>query len=157
MTKGNHETKKKLEVLKKNYNIKILDEDPKIINNVGFFSPKYITVGPLREEENKTLESIFYNYYKINKKSKLNIFLTHIPPTNTKIGDSSPFFPFIGGNLSTKIFLETKKIDLTLVGHIHESSGEIEKVGNLENLVLNVGKTYKIIEIDKEFKLKILN
>jgi len=89
------------------------------------------------------------------KNIKNKIFLSHIPPSNTTIGDSSVLFPFIGGSEGVRDFIDNHKIDLTLVGHIHESSGLEEIVSN--NLVVNVGKTYKIIEFDLEKrKLKLL-
>ena len=153
---GNHETKKKIEVLKNHYkNITILGDFPiKLSSDLAVFGSKFLNLGHLSRTEDEIYNNLKDNFNQI-KGIKYKIFLSHIPPSNTTIGDSSVLFPFIGGSEGVRDFIDNHKIDLTLVGHIHESSGLEEIVSN--NLVVNVGKTYKIIEFDLEKrKLKLL-
>ena len=156
MVHGNHETKKQLKILESKYNVHLLSKQEKQIHkDLIIFGPKDINLGSVGKNEENILEELIKRYEKI-KNIKTKIFLSHIPADNTLIGDSSPYFPIIGGSEAIRVFLDNFKLDLTLVGHIHETSGLEEKVN--ENKILNVGRTSKIIEFDtKTLEIKILN
>jgi len=156
MVHGNHETKKQLKILESKYNIHLIPKQEKQIHkNLIIFGPENINLGPIGKTEEKILEELIKRYEKI-KDVKTKIFLSHIPADNTLIGDASPFFPMIGGSLAIKTFLDNFKLDLTLVGHIHEASG-LEEIVN-KNKIINVARTSRIIEFDtKTSKIKIIN
>lgn len=156
MVQGNHETKKQLKVLENKYNIFMLNKDSKQIHSdLILFGPEFINLGFNSKNEEQIFNQLENRFQQI-KNIKCKLFLSHMPPEETKIAMATPYYPYIGGSFAVKEFLENKKIDLTLVGHIHESSGLEEIVNN--NKILNVGKTSKIIEFDTNTKeLKILN
>lgn len=148
MVPGNHETRKSIESLKTSYNIHLIGNNPLIINqNLVFFGSNYMSIGQYGINEEKVFENIIQNYEAI-KDIKCKVHLSHIPPAETIIGNASPFFPIIEGSVAVREFLENFKPNMTLVGHIHESSG-LEEIVN-ETKVVNIGKTFKIFEFDNE-------
>jgi len=156
MVPGNHESKKQLRILEEKYNVHILGNKPMIISDkIAIFGSNYLNIGEMKTNEQNILDNLIENLKPI-KHIKNKILLSHLPPSDSLIGDSSPFFPYIGGSEAVSVFLENFNIDLTLVGHIHETSGLEELVFN--NKVLNVGRTSKIIEFDTHSeKINILN
>lgn len=158
MVLGNHETKKKKDILEKHYSITMVGNKPININqDLVIFGTNYLNIGQYSKSELEIFEDLLEKHDKI-KDHKFKIMLSHIPPSDTKIGNKSIFFPFIGGSEAIRVFLEKYKIDLTLVGHIHESSGLEELVSKEhKNRVLNVAQTFKIIEFNTETgKIEIL-
>jgi len=146
MVPGNHETKKQLKILENHYNVHFISKNTKQIHkDLVIFGPNNLNIGENSTDESSILNNLIEKYNEI-KDIKFKIMLSHIPASNTKIGDASPFFPYIGGSIAIKEFLENFKVDLSLVGHIHETSGLEEIVS--KNKVLNVAKTSKIIEFD---------
>ncbi len=156
MVPGNHETKKKIEILKKHYNIDLIGNRPILLHDdLAIFGTNYINIGPYGIPEEKIFENLIANFHAI-KDVKNKILLSHLPPAGTKIGDASPFFPFIGGSDAVKEFLEHFHPDIALVGHIHETSG-LEEIIN-KTKVINVGQTFKVFEFDTQTgKLEIIN
>lgn len=159
MAPGNHETKKKLEIMTKHYGVELIGNNPIQINkDLVIFGSNYTNMGEMGvHEEDLFIDMI--DKHKAIKNTKHKIMLSHMPPDATNIGDASIFFPFIGGSIAVREFLEHYSIDMTLVGHIHETSGLEEIVSEKQqNRVLNVGVTFKIIEFDTETgEIKILN
>lgn len=155
MIPGNHESKSKIQILEEHYNVHLIGNSPvKINENLALFGSNYLHIGPFGIPEEEVFENLIQNHEAI-KDSKFKIHLAHIPPAKTKIGDMSPFAPFIEGSHAQRLFLEKFNPDVSLVGHIHESSG-LEEIVN-KTKVINVGKTFKIFEFDtKSNKLKIL-
>jgi Icc-related predicted phosphoesterase len=155
MVPGNHESKKKLEILEKFYGVHLVGNQPVVVHDdLAFFGSNYVPLGPYGIVEEDILENLIKNYEAIAD-VKVKIHLSHLPPADTQIGDASPFFPFIGGSDAVRVFLEDFNPDMTLVGHIHESSGLEEIVNNTK--VVNVGRTFKIFEFDpKTSKIKII-
>jgi Icc-related predicted phosphoesterase len=155
MVPGNHESKKQLDTLKKSYNIHLIGNSPvKINDKLAIFGTNYHFLGPYAIEHDEILKNMIENFKAIED-TRIKIQMAHIPPIDTKIGNASPF-PIVTGCPSLKIFLENFNPDLTLVGHIHESSG-LEEIVN-KTKVINVGKTYKIFEFDeRESKIKHIN
>ena len=148
MVPGNHETKKKLKILEDFYGVHLIGNQPVIIHDdVALFGSNYVPLGPYGVNENDILENLIKNYEAI-KDIKVKIHLSHLPPADTRIGDASPYYPFIGGSDAVREFLEEFSPDITLVGHIHEASGLEEIINNTK--VVNVGRTFKIFEFDPE-------
>ncbi len=146
MVPGNHDTKKKLDALTKHYGVHLIGNAPvKINDKIGIFGTNYIDMGFSNVHDRFILENLIKNYMAI-KNTKFKIHLSHLPPAKTKVANMSPFYPMIQGSIIQKKFLENFSPDLTLVGHIHESSGLEEMVNKTK--VVNVGKTYKIFEIE---------
>lgn len=156
MVPGNHESSSQLEILKEKYNVHLVGNSPIMINeDLVLFGTNYIHIGPYGIPEEEVFENLVANYDSI-KDVKCKVHLSHIPPHGTKIGDASPFAPFIEGSRAIRTFLDNFNPHLTLVGHIHESSG-LEEIVN-KTKVLNVGRTFKILEFDpKKKEVKIVN
>lgn len=153
LSPGNHETKKKLRVLKENYNVKLLNEEPFFIGSeLVFFAPYDLEVGPYCKDSKVVLKNLKKVHQSIEHISK-KILVSHLPPYGTKIASASIYFPFIGGSLGVKDFLDEKDdVERAFVGHIHESSGLEEKLNKTQ--IVNVGKTFKIFDFD--FKTKLI-
>jgi hypothetical protein len=153
MVPGNHESKRGLELLKKHYKVHLIGNQPVMVDdNLAIFGTNYLSVGPYGIDEQEVFDNIVQNYAAIAHVPR-KIHMNHIPPHETQIGDASPY-PFVMGSPAVKAFLENFKPDVTLVGHIHETSG-LEEIVNKTNVV-NVGRTFKILEFDslsKELKV----
>lgn len=147
MIPGNHESKKKLDTLQKHYNVKLIGNNPIVIDDkLAIFGTNYLNVGEYSVLEEEVLTNLIENFKEIED-IKLKIHVSHIPPIGTKIGDMSPYH-FVSGSLAQRIFLEQFSPQISLCGHIHESAG-LEEIVNKTKLV-NVGRTFKIFEIDLE-------
>lgn len=155
MVPGNHENKKGLEVLKKHYQVHLVGNQPVMVDdNLAIFGTNYLSIGPYGIEEQEVFNNIVENYAAVAHVPK-KIHMSHIPPHDTKIGDGSPY-PFVMGSPAVRTFLDHFKPDVTLVGHIHETSG-LEEIVNKTNVV-NVGRTFKVLEFDRKSKeLKVFD
>lgn len=155
MVPGNHESKKQIKILEDNYGVHLVGNSPiQVGEHLAIFGTNYLSIGRNGVVE----EDIFYNLienFNSIKDIKTKIFLSHIPPHDTKIGDASPYYPFVGGSVAVKEFLNNFKPDIAIVGHIHETSG-LEEIVN-KTKVINVARTFKIFEFDpKTNKLEIV-
>lgn len=137
---GNHEDPNEVQ--------EIYDE----FDNVKFIHDKLITIGNLQifghggggfSHEDKRLEVI-------SKKVKLNlnsnkklIYINHAPPYGTKLDLMPPPFGHVGCASVTKAIIDLKPA-IFLSGHIHETEGKKQKIG--ETIALNPGKG-KVITI----------
>jgi len=93
MVPGNHESKEQLEVLQKHYNVHLIGNNPvKVHEDLAIFGSNYISIGEFSIPEQEIFENLIENYEAV-KDIKCKIHLSHIPPTETQIGDSSQFFP----------------------------------------------------------------
>ncbi|MFW6286205.1 MAG: metallophosphoesterase family protein [Nanoarchaeota archaeon] len=146
MVPGNHESKRSIKILEENYNIHIVGNNPVIVHDdMALFGSNYVPIGEYGVFEGDILENLIENYQAIAD-VKCKIQLSHLPPADTKISNASALFPYVGGSDAVRVFLEQFKPNMTLVGHIHESSGLEEIVNNTK--VINVGRTFKIFEFD---------
>ena len=146
MVPGNHESKKSIDVLKEHYGVHLIGNQPVLIgDDLALFGSNYVPIGPYGLSEEEIFENLVANYDAV-KDVKVKIHLSHLPPSETKIGNASPYYPFIGGSDAVRFFLENFKPDMTLVGHIHETSG-LEEIVN-KTKVVNVGRTFKVFEFD---------
>ncbi len=156
MVPGNHETKTKLKKLEDHYNVHMIGNKPvRVHKDLVLFGTNYLGIGHYGISEQQVFDNLLANFDAI-KDAKCKIHLSHIPPDDTKIANASPFFPFIKGSEAVRVFLDNFHPDLTLCGHIHETSG-LEEIVN-KTKVVNVAQTSKLFEFDtKTSKLKILN
>ena len=146
MVPGNHETRKKIDVLTQTYNVHLVGNSPILLHdNLALFGSNYIGIGPFGMHEQDIFENIVTNFKSIED-VKCKIHLNHMPPARTKMGDASPFFPMIGGSEAVRTFLDNFSCDLTLCGHIHETSGLEEIVGG--NLVRNMAQRFDVLEFN---------
>ena len=155
MVPGNHESKLQLDILKEKYKVHLVGNAPvKINDELVIFGTNYLSIGPHGIYEEDVFKNLKINFDTI-KDIKVKLMLSHIPPSNTSIGDGSPF-DFIGGSDAVSFFLENHHPDILLCGHIHETSG-LEEIIN-KTKVVNVGRTFKIIEFNnKTKKLNVIN
>ena len=155
MVPGNHESKRSLDVLKEHYGVELLGNRPVLLHDdLAIFGTNYLNIGPHGIPEEEVFKNLLANFNSI-KNVKRKVMLAHIPPIETKIGNGSPFHPFIGGSMATRAFLEEFSPDYALVGHIHETSG-LEEIVN-KTKVVNVAQTFKVFEFDVEScELKLL-
>lgn len=148
MVPGNHETSKKIDLLKEHYNVHLVGNSPVLFgNDLALFGTNYLSIGPEGIPEQEVLNNMVENFKAIEN-IKTKIHLNHIPPHGTKLGDASPFFPMIAGSEALRVFLEDFSPDVTFVGHIHESSG-LEEIVN-KTRVINLAETFKVFEVDSE-------
>ena len=146
MVPGNHESKKQLQILQEKYNVHLVGNSPVLINeNLALFGSNYIGIGRHGLHEQLIFNNMVENFNSV-KDIKNKIFLTHIPPHDTVMGNASPYFPLIGGSVATRVFLDTFEPNIAFVGHIHETSG-LEEIVN-KTKVINVARTFKIFEFD---------
>ena len=81
---------------------------------------------------------------KVKKVAKQLIFLTHMPPYNTKL-DYLPRYKKHAGSISSLKFIKETKPILVVAGHLHENFNKQDKVG--KTFIINPGPLGKIIEI----------
>ena len=82
----------------------------------------------------------FAKNVKLPKKAKI-VFVTHQPPYNTKLD----YIWDHHGNKSYRAFVEKKQPILAISGHLHETQGKKDTVG--ESKLINPGPKGKIIEV----------
>src|SRR3989344_3590714 len=93
-------------------------------------------------QEDKKLESLIEKVKKITKE-KL-IFITHMPPYNTKL-DYLPYGKRHAGSKSSSKFIKELKPVLTACGHLHENFKKEDSIG--KSLIINPGPEGQLIEI----------
>jgi uncharacterized protein len=135
---GNHDNMAEINFLEKKYNIKNLHGYAFKKNNVGIMSCGYSNVGPHIIDDNKLFEMLKQQHEYV-KDSEKKILLTHTHPHDSILGLN--FFP---GSKGVKKAIEMFKPDLHICGHIHETQGIEEIIGQTK--VVNVGKNGKIFE-----------
>ena len=90
----------------------------------------------------KKFEKLAVKFKKEIKKNDKVILVSHAPPYGTKVDK-------IGsehcGNKSIRKFIDKKKPDLVICGHIHECAGKEDKIGKTR--IVNPGWKGKVLEI----------
>lgn len=144
---GNHEISEELPFLSQEFNLHVLGDSPLIFPqlDLAILGSNILGIGPYGVGEDEVFFDLIEEYEKVKHISN-KLLLYHLPPSDSQLSEMSPFYPFIGGSLGLRYFLSQAKIDLVLCGHIHESSGLSEEVDGSQ--VVNVGRTFKIIEFD---------
>ncbi len=136
---GNHEGLAEIGFLVDMYGVKNLHGYVIKKGNVGIFGCGYANVGPHFLDEKSIFSTLKKTHGLLGGVEK-KIMVTHVHPSQSILGLN--MFP---GSPSVKKALEEFKPDIHICGHIHETQGIEEKVGNTR--VINVGKSGKIIEI----------
>ncbi len=142
---GNHETFSAVEFLAKQYKPGVYNlhgRSMKLYNEIGFFGVGGSNTGIFQTTEKETSE-LLEKAHKPIEDAKHKIMITHTPPHNTKI---DALWEHVGSK-AIREKIEEIQPDVVLCGHIHETFGKSEKIGN--TTVINVGKDGVIIDIEK--------
>lgn len=130
---GNHEGAQELKKICENFkNVIYLHNKVYITGNFAFFGHGGGGFSYVDGELDKITKEL---KKKLDKTKKL-IFITHAPPFGTRT-DLQPHYGHVGCQSITKSIVELKPI-LHLSGHIHETEGKRDKIGN--TITLNPGK-----------------
>lgn len=141
---GNHETPDVLELLEKQYKIKIFHKD--------FFEYKdFLICGiggadiPFFIISESEIKDFLYKLIEKFKDKKIILF-SHLPPKGSKTSLN------ISGSEILYEFLKKSIISMIIHGHIHETGGLDEIIE--KSIVLNTSRSIFSIELNKEVKLK---
>lgn len=152
MIPGNHETRKQINNLVDFYDVELLGNKPLIFNEkLAIFGSNYSSIGPYGISEDEVFTNLVENW-KAVEDVPFKVQINHIPPTDTEIGDASPYH-FVTGSEALFDFLEDFSPDKLFVGHIHESSGLEEKIFNTD--MVCVANTFRVFDFDFD-KLKLI-
>lgn len=140
---GNHESMATADFIADFYSITNLHGYSVKYENVGIFGCSGNNIGIHQISEEEIFSLLKKGFEKI-KDSKKKVMVTHVHPSNTKIGKFG--HPLVregskGINKAVKQF----QPDILICSHVHEASGIEEKLGKTR--VINVGSEGKIIEI----------
>lgn len=140
---GNHETEDILrEVCKNNENVHYIHKSKYETEEaifLGFGTGGFAVTDP---EFEKTAKKKFKGVVKKNRGRKKVILVTHAPPYGTKVDIIMDNYV---GNKSIRRFIEKYKVDLNICGHIHETCGKEDDIG--ETHVVNPGPNGMMIRI----------
>lgn len=138
---GNHEEDEEdlKRLVKETKNIIYLHSGSYNVNDVVFFG---YGGGGFSKIDYK-FERIINKFKKTIKNKKI-IFVTHAPVFETKT-DIVPGIGHVGNKSILKAIKEIKPI-LVVCGHIHDSAGKVDKVG--DTVIVNPGPKGKIIELE---------
>lgn len=145
MIPGNHETFSSVEYLAKQYGPGVYNLHGRSIrfyNDIGIFGVGGADVGFFDVTEGE-IDKLLKKAHKPISNAKHKIMITHLPPFGTKI---DALWEHVGSKAIRKK-VEELEPDVVLCGHIHETAGKSEKIGN--STVINVGKEGVIIDIEK--------
>jgi len=135
---GNHESLATFEALVNKYGLINLHGYAAKFGEVGLFGCGGADIGIFQLSEKEIYELLKHSFDYV-KDCKKKIMVTHMHPSNVKVGTIFP------GSKAIKRAIESFKPDIALCAHIHEASGLEDKIGNTK--VLFVGKEGHIIEI----------
>ena len=127
----------------------------RIIENIGFFGLGGSNATPFNTPqeytEDELLDFIMKGYAQV-KDAPVKVFVTHIPPIDTKVDDAG------GGRHvgSTKVrgFIERFGPDLVICGHVHEAKDE-DMLG--KTVMVNPGMLrngHALIELGEDIKVE---
>ena len=140
---GNHESLATADFIADFYGITNLHGYSVKYQNVGIFgcSGNNIGIHQLSEEE---IFSLLKRGFEKVKDSKKTVMVTHVHPSDTKMGKFG--HPLVReGSQGVKKAVERFKPDILICSHVHEAAGIEEKLGKTK--VINVGTEGKIIEL----------
>lgn len=138
---GNHEENEEdlKKLIKETKNIIYLHSGSYEVNDIIFFGyggGGFSKIDPVFER--------IMNKFKKTVKDKKVIFVTHAPVFETKT-DYIPGLGHVGDKSILKAIKEIKPI-LVVCGHIHDSAGTVDRVG--DTVIVNPGPVGKIIELE---------
>jgi Icc-related predicted phosphoesterase len=141
---GNHDSEADIFLLKQRYPDMLYDMHSYAfrIGDVGFFGCGLANIGPNELSEYEIKKRIENSFKYIND-SKKKVMVVHVPPYRTKldkIGKNTSV-----GSTSVREMIEKLKPDKCICGHIHETFGLEDRLGNTD--IINAGPKGKIITV----------
>ncbi len=141
---GNHDSEADIFLLKQRYPDMLYDMHSYAfrIGDVGFFGCGLANIGPNELSEYEIKKRIENSFRYIND-SKKKVMVVHVPPYRTKldkIGKNTSV-----GSTSVREMIEKLKPDKCICGHIHETFGLEDRLGNTD--IINAGPKGKIITV----------
>jgi len=136
---GNHEGMAHINFLCEKYKIRNLHGYSMKKGDIGIFGCGYADIGPHQLTEQEFFKTLKDSHETI-KDTKRKIMVTHIHPDKSIFG-----FGVFPGSSGVRKALDEFQPDIHICGHIHETEGIEEVIGNTK--VINVGKKGRIIEI----------
>ena len=143
MVPGNHESIASIDFLASMYSPGVynLHGSGIVVDGVGFFGCGLSDIGFFSLDDDD-MEKNLLDAYKLVKKSKKRIMITHTPPYDTNLDELGWVK---AGSKGIRRAIEVLKPKLCLCGHIHETFGFEDKIGKTR--IINVGRNGKILTI----------
>ena len=140
---GNHESLATADFIADFYGITNLHGYSVKYQNVGIFGCSGNNIGIHQLSEEEIFNLLKRGFEKV-KDSKKTVMVTHVHPSDTKMGKFG--HPLVReGSQGVKKAVERFKPDILICSHVHEAAGIEEKLGKTK--VINVGTEGKIIEL----------
>jgi len=140
---GNHESLATADFIADFYGITNLHGYSVKYQNVGIFGCSGNNIGIHQISEDEIFSLLKKGFEKV-KNLKKKVMVTHVHPSDTKIGKFG--HPLVReGSEGIRKAVKKFKPDILICSHIHEASGIEEKLGKTK--IINVGTEGKIIEI----------
>ncbi|HLC51978.1 MAG TPA: metallophosphoesterase [Candidatus Nanoarchaeia archaeon] len=137
---GNHEGLAEINFIKDKYNVTNLHGYSLKFGDVGIFGCGYADIMMHQLTDKEFLETLKKAHESI-KDCKKKLMVTHVQPNDSILGLKMPGW----GSSGVRKAIEELKPDVHICGHIHETHGIEEVIG--QTRVINVGKTGRIIEL----------
>lgn len=141
MVPGNHE-----DMIEYKKHVKIFDDFLLDLNKKTYIVGEYCFFGygeGVFDVVDEKFEHMSEKFFKLKKRYKRLIMITHAPPFNTGL-DLIPGLGHVGSKSYRKAIKKLKP-DLYICGHIDEAGGVIDSIGS--SLLINPGPIGKIIEV----------
>ncbi|MEK6862910.1 MAG: metallophosphoesterase [Nanoarchaeota archaeon] len=140
---GNHESMATADFIADFYGITNLHGYSVKYQNVGIFGCSGNNIGVHQISEDEIFSLLKKGFEKV-KNLKKKVMVTHVHPSDTKIGKFG--HPLVReGSEGIRKAVKKFKPDILICSHIHEAAGIEEKLGKTK--IINVGTEGKIIEI----------
>lgn len=140
---GNHESLATADFIADFYGITNLHGYSVKYENVGIFGCSGNNIGVHQISEDEIFSLLKKGFEKV-KNLKKKVMVTHVHPSDTKIGKFG--HPLVReGSEGIRKAVKKFKPDILICSHIHEAAGIEEKLGKTK--IINVGTEGKIIEI----------
>jgi hypothetical protein len=141
---GNHDSEADIFLLKQRYPDMLYDMHSYAfrIGDVGFFGCGLANIGPNELSEYEIKKRIENSFKYIND-SKKKVMVVHVPPYRTKLDKIGKNMSV--GSTSVREMIEKLKPDKCICGHIHETFGLEDRLGNTD--IINAGPKGKIITV----------
>ncbi|MEX1276337.1 MAG: metallophosphoesterase [Bacteroidota bacterium] len=128
-----------------------------LIDEVGFFGVSGSPFTPMNtpyELAEEIIQERAESCWKDVESARWKIFIPHAPPHDTLVDKISSGAHV--GSLAVRMFIERRRPDLVLCGHIHEARG-VDTIG--ETRVVNCGPAgrgyYVIIDLDTDLRVEL--
>lgn len=127
----------------------------KKVDNVAIYGIGGCSKTPFRTPQEYSEAEIhkILNGFDKEVTARFHIFITHSPPSKTKL--DKMFLGFHVGSKAIRNFIERFQPNLVLCGHIHEARG-VDRIGN--SVIINPGpfpKFYVVIKINEKIDYEL--